>query len=69
MKICYQLLMKQKWNGQKVRSLSKLKSANVEEHREEGASELKNNIDSLTAILKFSTLRISKPKGRESKEQ
>ena len=65
MKTSYQLLMKQKWNGQKVRSLSELRVLNVEEHREEVAAELKNKIDSLTAILKSSTLRISKPEGKK----
>ena len=45
------------------------KSASGEEQREEEATKLKNKIDSLTAILKSSTLGISKPEGNEKKEQ
>ena len=47
----------------------RVKSANVEECREDGTTELKNKIDCQTAILKFSTLGISKPEGKEKKEQ
>ena len=47
----------------------RVKSANVKEHRKEGATELKNKIDSLAAILKSFTLGISKPKGKEKIEQ
>ena len=39
----------------------RVKSASVEEQREEGVTGLKNKIDSLTAILKSSTLAIGKP--------
>ena len=45
------------------------KSTSVEKQREEGVTELKNEIDSLTAILKSSTLGIGKPEGKEKKEQ
>ena len=44
-------------------------SVNVEECKEEEATELKNKIDSLTAILMSSTLPIGKPEGKEKKEQ
>ena len=42
----------------------RVKSENVEEYREEGTTELKNKTDSLTAILKSSTLGISKSEGK-----
>ena len=45
------------------------KSPSVEEQREEGATELKNKIDSLTAIFRSSTLGIGKPEGKEKKKQ
>ena len=68
MKICYQLLKaKMEWTGSKISF--RVKSASVDKEREEGATELKNNIDSLTAILKSSTLGISKPKGKEKKKR
>ena len=69
MKICCQLLGMLRWNGQRLKSLSELKSASVEERREEGATELQSKIDSLTAILKSSTLAIGKPEGKEKKDQ
>ena len=57
MKICYQLL-----------EISvRVKSASVEEQREEVLTEMKNKIDSLTAILKSSTVAIGKPVGKEKK--
>ena len=40
MKICHRLLVRPKWNGQKVRSL-RVKSASVEEQRKEGETKLK----------------------------
>ena len=55
------------WTESKISA--RVKSPNVKECREEGTIELKNKIDSLTAILKSSTLRISKPKEKEKKEK
>ena len=60
MKIHCQLLERLRWSGQSKISV-RVKSASVEEQREEGATELQNKIDSLTAILKSSTLAIGKP--------
>ena len=43
----------------------RVKSANVKEHREEGTTELKSKIDSLTAILKPSNFGTSKHQEKE----
>ena len=43
----------------------RVKSVNVEEHREEGTTELKSKIDSLTVILKSSNLGTHKHQGKE----
>ena len=58
--------MKQKWNGQKVRSLSRVKNANGKEPIEV-TTELKSKIDSLTVILKSANFGNSRPQGKEKK--
>ena len=55
------------WTDSKISV--RAKSASVGEWREEGLTELKNKIDSLTAILKSSILGIGKPERKEKKEQ
>ena len=47
----------------------RVKSVSVKEQREEGMTELKNKINSLTAILKSSTLGISKSEGKEKRNK
>ena len=50
-----------------VSSINRMRQ-HIRQEEEGGATELKNTIDSLTAILKSSTLGISKPEGKEKKE-
>ena len=47
----------------------RVKSASVEEQREEGVTELQGKINSLTAILKSSMFAIDKPERKEEEEQ
>ena len=55
------------WTESKISVI--VKSASVEEQRQEGVTELQSKIDSLTTILKSSMLAIGKPEGKEKKEQ
>ena len=64
----YEDLLSVTWEAEMEWTESKISvramSASVAEWREEGATEWKNKIDSLTATLKSSTLGISKPEGK-----
>ena len=52
------------WTESKISA--RIKGVNVKECMEEGTTELRSKIDSLTAILKSSTFGISRLQGRES---
>ena len=47
----------------------RVRSASVEEQREEGVTELQSRIGSLTAILRSSTLAIGKPEGNRKRNR
>ena len=55
------------WTESKVSA--RFKGVNVEEHREEGTTELKSKIYLLTAILRSSNFRVSRPQEKEKAGQ